>query len=245
MLMPGPGSEPGTDGLPAQLFPHRDDQCRWLLVHRLEVVLVSPMGDMLSDVRLSRRQTLELAPSARHDGSVIPTSLDRRRDHTMQSVPLILLLFALLGGAVAAIFAPLYLDLFRRELSRADEMEETARTLGLRFSRGDPAYPGSTAFRYPFELFSRGIEQTCENFVTGSMKGFDLVAFDFLYRQRVDSDGEPNHDARSEPIRYSCALATVEGNRPHVVVEPASAPLTARADGEPVHLEWGDFNARY
>src|SRR5207249_8965640 len=70
----------------------------------------------------------------------------------MQSVPLILFLFALLGGAVAAIFAPLYLDLFRRELSRADEMEETARTLGLRFSRGDPAYPGSTAFRYPLSV---------------------------------------------------------------------------------------------
>ena len=91
----------------------------------------------------------------------------------MQSVPLILFLFALLGGAVAAIFAPLYLDLFRRELSRADEMEETARTLGLRFSRGDPAYPGSTAFRYPFELFSRGIEQTCENFITGTIDGVD------------------------------------------------------------------------
>ena len=163
----------------------------------------------------------------------------------MQSVPLILFLFALLGGAVAAIFAPLYLDLFRRELSRADEMEETARTLGLRFSRGDPAYPGSTAFRYPFELFSRGIEQTCENFITGTIDGIDVVAFDFLYRLRLGSDDEPNQDARSEPIRYSCALATVAGNRPHVVVEPASAPLTARADGEPVHLEWGDFNARY
>jgi len=160
-------------------------------------------------------------------------------------VPLILLVFALVGGAIAAIFAPLYLDLFRRELLRADEMEEIAKGLGLRFSQTDPAYPGSTAFRYPFELFSRGIEQTCENFVTGTIGRVDVVAFDFLYRLRLDSDEEPNEHARSEPIRFSCAVATVDGDRPHVVIEPASAPLPVRADGESVRLEWGDFNGRY
>src|SRR5205814_322579 len=71
------------------------------------------------------------------------------------------------------------------------------------------------------------------------------VAFDFLYRQRVDSDGEPGGKLRSEPVRFSCALATVDGERPHVVIEPASAPLPDRAGGEPVRLEWGAFNARY
>jgi hypothetical protein len=163
----------------------------------------------------------------------------------MCPVPLILFVFALLGGAVAAIFAPIYLDLFRRELSRSDEMTAVARTLGLRFSRTDPAYPGSTAFRYPFELFSRGIEQTCENFIAGTIGGVDVVAFDFLYRPGLGSDDRPDEDARSEPVRFSCALATVEGDRPHVVIEPASASLTGRADGEPVRLEWSDFNARY
>lgn len=160
-------------------------------------------------------------------------------------MPLILFVFALVGGAVAAIFAPLYLDLFRRELSRADEMEEVAKGLGLRYSKTDPAYPGSTAFRYPFELFSRGIEQTCENFMTGTIATMDVVAFDFLYRLRLDSDAELDEHARSEPIRFSCAVATVNGERPHVVIEPASAPLPVRADGEPVRLEWGDFNGRY
>jgi len=163
----------------------------------------------------------------------------------MRPVPLILFVFALVGGAVAAIFAPLYLDRFRRELSRADEMEDIANGLGLRFSRADPAYPGSTAFRYPFELFSRGIEQACENFITGAIGGVDLVAFDFLYRLRLDSLEEPNDQARSEPIRFSCAVTTVEGERPHIVIEPASAPFPVRADGEPVRLEWGDFNTRY
>jgi hypothetical protein len=160
-------------------------------------------------------------------------------------VPLILFIFALVGGAIAAIFAPLYLDLFRRELSRADELEKVAVDLQLRFSKGDPAYPGSTAFRYPFELFSRGIDQACENFMTGTIGGVDIVAFDFLYRLRLDSDDEPDEDARSEPIRFTCAVVRVDGQRPHVVIEPASASLPGRADGEPVRLEWGDFNERY
>ena len=148
----------------------------------------------------------------------------------MQSVPLILFLFALLGGVVAAIFAPLYLDLFRRELSRADEMEETARTLGLRFSRGDPAYPGSTAFRYPFELFSRGIEQTCENFITGTIDGIDVVAFDFLYWLRLGSDDEPNQDARSEPIR--ARLGPVDRSRRRRTGAPRMGRLQRALPGD-------------
>ena len=157
------------------------------------------------------------------------------------------LVFALAGVAVAFIalvLGPFYLDRFRRELSRSEEMERTAHGLGLEFSKADPAYPGSTALRYPFELFSRGIEQSCENFIIGAVGAVDIVAFDFLYRLQVDSNDAEGH-MLSEPVRFSCALARVDGQRPHVVVEPASAPPSDRADGEPVRLEWGDFNARY
>jgi hypothetical protein len=160
-------------------------------------------------------------------------------------VPFVLFVFALLGGAIVAIVAPVYLDLFRRELSRTDELEEVARRVGLGFSRDDPAYPGSSAFRYPFELFSRGVERRCENFITGAIGGVDVVAFDFLYQQQAEADAPLHHDVRSEPVRYSCAIARVGGSRPHVVVEPSAARLDERADGEPVRLEWGDFNARY
>ena len=162
----------------------------------------------------------------------------------MRVVPLVFALAGLAAAVIALVVGPLYLDRFRRELSRAEEIEEVAQRLGLTFSMADPAYPGSTALRYPFELFSRGIEQTCENFITGTVGGVDVVAFDFLYRLRVDP-ADPQGMSRSEPIRFSCALATVEGQRPHVVIEPASAPLSGRADGEPVRLEWGDFNTRY
>jgi hypothetical protein len=160
-------------------------------------------------------------------------------------MPLVLFILGALGALVAAVIGPIYLDLLRRELSRSERIQGVAGSLGLVFSPADPAYPSSSAFRYPFELFSRGIEQTCENFVTGTIGGVDIVAFDFLYRQRVDSDGDPDNDMVSEPQRYSCAVTMVLGHRPHVVIEPASASRTARADGEPVLLEWGDFNARY
>src|SRR5207253_6656944 len=57
-------------------------------------------------------------------------------------MPLLALVIVALGAVLAAV-APLYLRLVRRELSRADRMERAARSLGLRFSPGDPAYPGS------------------------------------------------------------------------------------------------------
>ena len=160
-------------------------------------------------------------------------------------MPLVLFILGAIGAVVAAVFGPIYLDLLRRELSRSERIERVATDLGLGFAHTDPAYPRSSAVRYPFELFSRGIEQTCENVLTGSIDGVDVVAFDFLYRQRVDSDGDPANDLVSEPQRYSCALTRIAGHRPHVVIEPATASRTVRADGEPVRLEWGDFNARY
>jgi hypothetical protein len=160
-------------------------------------------------------------------------------------MPVFLFILGALGALLAAVVGPIYLDLLRRELSRSERIERVAAALGLTFSPADPAYPSSSAFRYPFELFSRGIEQTCENFMTGTIDQVDLVAFDFLYRQRVDSDGDPENDVVSEPQRYSCTLTRIAGHRPHVVIEPATASRTARADGEPVRLEWGDFNARY
>src|SRR2546428_6339433 len=124
-------------------------------------------------------------------------------------MPLLALVVIVLGAGLAAV-APLCLRLVRRELSRADRMERAARMLGLQCSRGDPAYPGSIGQAFPFELFSRGIEQTCENVMTGTIGGVPLTALDFLYVQQVDSgtqhpDGTADYRAlRSEPVRYGC-----------------------------------------
>src|SRR2546428_4132212 len=102
-------------------------------------------------------------------------------------------------------------------------MEQAARALGLRFSRGDPAYPGSIGHGFPFELFSRGIEQTCENVMSGTIDGVAVTGLDFLYVQQVADDSE----LRSEPVRYACAVAAIGGDRPPALVEPAPAPAPA------------------
>src|SRR2546428_1671157 len=165
-------------------------------------------------------------------------------------MPLLALVVIVLGAGLAAV-APLYLRLVRRELSRADGMERAARMLGLQFSRGDPAYPGSIGQAFPFELFSRGIEQTCETVMTGTIGGVTVTALDFLYVQQVDSgtqhpDGTADYRAlRSEPVRYACAVGAIGGHRPHVVIEPASMLPDAHVAPERVQLERGDFNARY
>src|SRR5438552_10471555 len=112
----------------------------------------------------------------------------------MRVVPLLMLALGGLAAFIALIVAPFYLDRFRRELSRADEIEGIAHELSLTFARTDPAYPGSTAFHYPFELFSRGVEQRCENFIGGKIGGADLIAFAFVYRQPVAAVGEPGND---------------------------------------------------
>src|SRR5207249_11899201 len=120
----------------------------------------------------------------------------------MRVVPLVMLALGGLAAFVALIAAPFYLDRFRRELSRADEIEGIAHELSLTFARTDPAYPGSTAFHYPFELFSRGVEQICENFIGGTTGGVDLIALDLLYRQPVDSDRAAGNHLQSRPIRF-------------------------------------------
>src|SRR5436853_7887400 len=103
----------------------------------------------------------------------------------MRFMPLIYLVFVAAGAAIAAIVAPVYVDLLRRELSRAQEIEKVAIGLGLRFSRMDPTYLRSTADRYPLSLYLRGVEQTYENFLVGTMQSVALMSFDMLYRHRV------------------------------------------------------------
>ena len=165
-------------------------------------------------------------------------------------IPLLALVIIVLGATIAAA-APRYLRLVRRELSRSDRMERAARSLGLQFWRGDPAYPGSIGHAFPFELFSRGIEQTCENVMAGTIDGVPITALDLLYVQAVDTgrqhpDGAADYtELRSLPVRYACAIAAVGGHRPHVVIEPTSMMPDMLVAPERVELEWGEFNARY
>ena len=130
-------------------------------------------------------------------------------------------------------------------------MERAARSLGLQFWRGDPAYPGSIGHAFPFAPFSRGIEQTCEKVMAGTIDGVPITALDLLYVQAVDTgrqhpDGAADYtEPRSMPVRYACAIAAVGGHRPHVVIEPTSMVPDVLVAAERVELEWGEFNTRY
>src|SRR3989442_10898951 len=122
--------------------------------------------------------------------------------------------------ALAAVFVfvvilvvPLYMRRARAEMSRADRIKEVATSLGLSYSSDDPVFPGSMATRYPFELFSRGHQQVCENVVSGKLGGLQVTAFDFLYR-----DGD-------EPaLRVSCAIAEIGGRGSPPLLPPPSGP---------------------
>ena len=144
---------------------------------------------------------------------------------------------ALLLVVGAYLFAPAYLRGTRRELTRSERLAAVASSLGLAFSANDPAFPGATPLHFPFELFSRGERQLCENVMAGELDGVGVRALDFLY----------SPDETNEPVRCSCVIVEIGGDVPHLVIEPASAvPETPAAhDGTRVLLEWGDFNARY
>src|ERR671935_885468 len=79
----------------------------------------------------------------------------------------------------AYLFAPAYLRGTRRELTRSESLAAVASSLGLAFSANDPAFPGATPLHFPFELFSRGERQLCENVMAGELDGVGVRAFDF------------------------------------------------------------------
>jgi hypothetical protein len=162
--------------------------------------------------------------------------MDEHQPVTATGIAAIGLLVIVIAG-LAYLFGPAYLRRARRELTRSERIAEIAAELGLTFSAGDPAFPGATSLHFPFELFSRGDRQVCENVIAGELDGMGVRAFDLLYFS----------ETAPEPVRWSCAIAEIGGDVPHLVIEPASPgpELPASHDGERVLLEWGDFNARF
>ncbi|TMD61725.1 MAG: hypothetical protein E6I87_01845 [Chloroflexi bacterium] len=153
----------------------------------------------------------------------------------------VLLLAAVVIGAYLA--APQYLRLFRRELTRAQAMERVTRDLGLDFAKTDPAFPGATPARYPFELFSRGVRQECENLFSGTFAGVKVTGFDFGYvdpdPDRADGTARPA-DADTVWQRLTCIVAVVGGSAPHVVISGVGA-VGAAVDGA-TWAAWGVQN---
>lgn len=160
----------------------------------------------------------------------------------------VLALAVLLLGAAAIVFLPLYLARFRRELSRSEEIADVARSLGLAFSRDDPAFPSRSDLGYPFELFSRGVDQRCENVVTGRYGGADVRVFDFWWIEELGADeAEPSRRGTRVESSRTCALVPFDGDAAWLRVSPQStADRLERGIGvEELELEWNDFNAAF
>ncbi|OLC52766.1 MAG: hypothetical protein AUH85_16025 [Chloroflexi bacterium 13_1_40CM_4_68_4] len=140
-------------------------------------------------------------------------------------------LVLLAAAAVAAyLAAPLYLRLFRRELTRAEAIERAARQLGLDFFRTDPAFPGSTPAKYPFELFSRGVRQECDNLFAGAVGGVQLIGFDFRYvdpQPNRDDGGAADDETDAVWQRVTCVVALLGGSAPHVLINAVGTLGTA------------------
>jgi len=159
----------------------------------------------------------------------------------------VILLALLAAAGLAVVFGPSYLRRFRGELSRSEELGGLARSLGLGFSRLDPAFPSNLATRFPFELFSRGIEQRIENVLSGTYRGRDVVAFDLWWVEQPGADEEPQErSARSEHSR-TCALTPFPGDTPYLRVSPEgmAAKLGHHAGVHDIELEWSDFNRAF
>ena len=145
---------------------------------------------------------------------------------------------------------PSLLGLIQGELTRPSQMQLQARSLGLTFAAFDRAYVDQPALLSPFDFFLRRTEEACTNVMTGDVEGISVLAFDLIDVGAVQSsnllevaDGLGAKTA--SPVRYSCVIAPLGTQWPHVVIEPASTPIGKRQGGEAVGLEWGQFNDRY
>lgn len=166
-----------------------------------------------------------------------------------------LLLVAIVAAALLG--APAYLRLFRREMTRADAMQRSAQALGFTYWRADPAYPGTTAQRYPFELLSRGTRQECENVFRGSVEGVDLVGFDLSYIDEAaiaQAARAPGEQPDAVPQRVTCVLADLGGSFPHLLISPVGIIGTAidtatwaawGVRNQPIQFESGSFDRAF
>jgi hypothetical protein len=124
----------------------------------------------------------------------------------------------LLGVVVAAgtIGFFLWLNHKYRVRPRSDSMQAEAGRLGLRFSHDDR----DGLLSLPFELFGRAATiRDLENVVSGSLRGNEVVLFDYHYAQGEDAD-----------FRFSCAMVPVPSTWPAFLIRPESGLSRAARD---------------
>lgn len=119
----------------------------------------------------------------------------------LKALPPIVLLLALVGGLA-------YWSHREKAGARAETVGSTATSLGLVATGERPA-----TLELSFRLLSRGSERNVGDVMSGTWRGRGVEVFDFRYRSAESISGE-------EIRTFSCAVASLPGACPPVVIEP-------------------------
>ncbi|MCW2776868.1 MAG: hypothetical protein JWN17_593, partial [Frankiales bacterium] len=140
-------------------------------------------------------------------------------------VPVVAVVAALAVGGAA----------YRLERRRAAALRAFATEQGWSLVRRDDTW----ARELDGEPFGRGSGRRCEDVLTGTFRGRDVVAFAYSYRTHT-TDGNGQRQTRVH--RYSVALLRLPAPLPLVELQASWLP---RVFSRGIELESEDFNARY
>jgi len=120
----------------------------------------------------------------------------------LKVLPPIVVLVAFVGGVA-------YMNHVLKTSAKAEARGDAVAVLGLRREDQDPF----GLLGYPLALFSRGRDPRIEDLVWGAWRGLEVRRFDLSFEH-------PLAGAEAERPRFACALAPLDADVPHLVVEP-------------------------
>ena len=109
---------------------------------------------------------------------------------------------------VALVAAAIWLK-FKYDQQRREEFFRTATKLGLEYAVEDPFHTDDL----PFAQFRKGDGRSVDNVMYGSAAGMRVRLFDYEYYETTHN---PNGPDTHHYYRFSCALAEVDADCPHL-----------------------------
>jgi hypothetical protein len=112
--------------------------------------------------------------------------------------------------------------------------------LGLRYDIKDPF----DTVDLPFALFQKGDSREVENVLSGEAAGMHVRLFDYQYTE-TSTDAQGHMSSSTYP--FSCAIAEIDADCPHLVVEQESllSRFSHHLGFHDIELESEEFNKRY
>jgi len=112
--------------------------------------------------------------------------------------------------------------------------------LGLRYDVNDPF----DTVDLPFALFRKGDSRGADNVLSGEAAGMRVRLFDYQYTVK-STDAKGN--STSSTYKFSCAMAEIDGDCPHLVLERESlmSRLSHHLGFHDIEMESEEFNKRF